>query len=125
MKLAVLLLTLLMMPIHTEAKTKAEGRFLTALNPFVCKRVLEIGSTSRGQYIRMGNGTDKDMTVVTIGLSNRDRIQAALMASTASLDSDGRVVFCLSAAGLDTGAKEFTLSDSMSFSAMTGSPGSN
>jgi hypothetical protein len=119
MKLSVFLLTLLMMPIHTEAKEK-EGRFLTSLNPFVCKQVREIGSTSRGQYIRMGNGTDKDMTIVSISLTNRDRMQAALIAASTSLNSEGRVVFCLSAAGLNSDAKEFTITDGVSFSAMTG-----
>ncbi len=121
MKLSIFLLTLLMMPIHTEAKEK-EGRFLTSLNPFVCKQVREIGSTPRGPYIRMGNGTDKDMTTVSITLMNRDRIQAALIAASTSLNSEGRVVFCLSATGLNTDAKEFTLSDGVSFSAMTGQP---
>jgi hypothetical protein len=125
MKLSLFLLTLLMMPIHTEAKSKPEGRFLTSLNPFVCKQVLEIGSTAGGQYIRMGNGTDKDMTIVKISLSNRDRIQAALVAATSSMTSVGRVVFCLSTAGMKTDAKELSLTDAVSFSALVGSPGSN
>lgn len=124
MKLSVFLLTLLMLPIHTEAKEK-EGRFLTALNPFVCKQVREIGSTARGQYIRMGNGTDKDMTTVTISLSNRDRIQSAVAAASASLVSDGKVVFCVASSSLDAASKEFTLTDGFSFSALVGSPGSN
>lgn len=121
MKLSVFLLTLLMLPIHTEAKSK-EGRFLTSLNPFVCKQVREIGSTQRGHYIRMGNGTDKDMTTVSISLSNRDRIQSVMTAASASLVSEGKVVFCVSSSSLNTGAKEFTLTNGFSFSAMTGSP---
>jgi hypothetical protein len=124
MKLSVFLLTLLMLPIHTEAKAK-EGRFLTSINPFVCKQVREIGSTARGHYIRMGNGTDKDMTTVSISLSNRDRIQSAIAAASASLVSDGKVVFCASSSSLNADSKEFTLTDGFSFSAMTGSPGSN
>ena len=124
MKLSVFLLTLLMLPIHTEAEAK-EGRFLTALNPFLCKQVREIGSTARGQYIRMGNGTDKDMTTITLSLSSRDRIQSVIAAASASLVSDGRVVFCAASSGLDTNSKEFTLTDSFSFSALVGSPSSN
>lgn len=121
MKLSLFLLTLLMLPIHTEAKEK-EGRFLTSINPFVCKQVREIGSTARGNYVRMGNGTDKDMTTVTISLSNRDRIQSAIAAASASLVSEGRVVFCVSSSSLNTDAKEFTLTDGFSFSSMIGSP---
>ena len=124
MKLSVFLLPLLMLPIHTEAKSK-EGRFLTSLNPFLCKQVREIGSAATGQYIRMGNGTDKDMTTVSISLSNRDRIQSVMAAASASLVSDGKVVFCVSSSRLNVDSKEFTLTDAFSFSALIGIPGSN
>lgn len=124
MKLSVFLLALLIMPIHTEARTK-EGRFLTSISPFICKQVREIGSAASGQYIRMGNGTDKDMTTVSIGLSNRDRIQSAMVAASASLVSDGKVVFCVSSSRLNVDSKEIVLTDGFSFSALIGSPGSN
>lgn len=119
MKLSVFLLTLLMLPIHTEAKQ--EGRFLTSLNPFVCKQVQEMGSTARGLYFQMGNGTDKDMTTVAFSLSNRDRAQMAIAAAKASLTSEGRIVFCVSKRDLKADAKEISLTDDASFSAMMGS----
>lgn len=118
MKLSLFLLTLLMMPIHTEAKPK-EGRFLTSIAPFVCKQVQEIGSSVNGQYIQMGNGTDKDMTMVTFSLANRERVQSVLVAAAASLTSEGRVLFCISKKDLDTDSKAISITGDASFSAMS------